>query len=178
MKRMSIVAIAATLLIIITLAAAFMLSRNTPTAAVRVVPEHAQALVGQEISVNITVSDVKDLFGWEIKLKWNTTVLEARDISEGEFLKASNTTFFYPQLNNTAGYAVAVCTFVNDIQGVDGTGVLATLTFRVRASGSCYLDLYETMLLDSGEKRITHTVVEGKLTGTSPTEGYNQLLFS
>jgi hypothetical protein len=73
-----------------------MILRTAPAATIRVVPEQMQAAMGQDFDVNITISDVKDLFGWEIKLKWNTTLLDVVDVTEGEFLKTKRSFLLSP----------------------------------------------------------------------------------
>src|SRR4030065_2024532 len=49
-------------------------SKSTGTEAVFVNPATSHALIGQNITVNIDVSNVTDLYGWEFKLGWNNTI--------------------------------------------------------------------------------------------------------
>ena len=41
------------------------------TTTVSVVPSSVTAYVGQNFSIDIAISDVLDLYGWEFKLSWN-----------------------------------------------------------------------------------------------------------
>ena len=94
--------------------------------------------------------------GWEVRLSGSKTLFDASNVQEGPFLKSSGETFFTQKVHET-GYFVLDCTFLGDIQGASGNGDLATITFHVKAAGSCELQLYETTLVDSSERLITHT---------------------
>jgi hypothetical protein len=65
------------------------------------------------------------------------------------------------QFSTTAGYVLLACTLYNTTSGVSGDGTLATIQFNVRGNGRRSLDLCDTMLLDSSEQQITHTVTDG-----------------
>jgi len=135
---------------------------SSPT-AVFVDPPTATATVSQNFTINVNISNVVDLYGWRFKLKWNPTILDVINVTEGGFLQNEGDTFFFPTINNTIGYIDVDCTLLGDIKGVNGSGILATIQFHVRQNGSCILDLYDTMLLDSLEQPqlITHTVNDG-----------------
>ena len=99
-----------------------------------------------------------------MKLGWNASILNITgiaDIREESFLKTGGSTLFVPKLNATAGYVLLACTLYNTTSGVSGDGTLATIQFNVRGNGRCSLDLYDTMLIDSSEQQITHTVADG-----------------
>ena len=127
-------------------------------------PPTATATVGQNFTVNVSISNVADLYGWRLKLKWNTTILDAVNVTEGGFLKSIDNTFFFPRINNTEGYIDVECTLLGNVTGVNGSGTLATIQFYVIQNGSCVLDLYDTMLLNSLEQPqlIAHTVSDGQ----------------
>jgi len=130
-------------------------------ASVYVDPSTTIVEVYQEFSVNISISNVADLYGWEFKLKWNSTLLEALDVTEGGFLKGYNDTLFVINMNNTEGYIRAACTLIGSIPGVNGSGILATVKFYVETSEEGILDLYDTKLVSSTEQPIEHTAIDG-----------------
>jgi hypothetical protein len=54
------------------------------------------------------------------------------------------------------------CTLTGDINGVDGDGTLATITFHVDNTGGCPLHLSEATLVDSqGQQIQTQAIVDG-----------------
>lgn len=131
-------------------------------ASIYVDPPISAEAVGQNFMININISDVVDLYGWEFKLGWNSTILDAVDVTEGSFLKEGGETYFPPpEINNTAGYILAYCTLQGDVPGVSGNGTLAMVEFYVEAQGECLLDLYDTKLVDSFELQIDHTAIDG-----------------
>ena len=118
-------------------------------ANVAVYPSIVAAGQGQSFVVNITISSVNRLYGWEFKLNWTSSYLDAVSVSEGPFLKIGDrNTFFTNRVNNTEGHLIVDCTLLGTIPGVTGEGVLASMTFRVKTVGQCLLDLYEVSLLD------------------------------
>jgi len=137
-------------------------------AALYVNPSMSMAGVGQNFTININISGVVDLYGWEFKLRWNSTLLDAVNVIEGSFLKqGDNTLFITPTVNNIEGYLRLDCTLLGDIPGVSGNGTLATIEFTVKAAGECALDLYDTALVSSFEQPITHTITDGHFNAIS-----------
>jgi len=134
---------------------------SSSTATIYVDPQTSTGTVGQNFTININISNVTDLYGWEFKLRWNSTLLDAKDVLEGSFLKQGGNTFFTFKINNTEGYMIVDCTLLGDVSGVSGNGTLATVKFYVEARGECALDLYDTKLVNSSEQSITHTTIDG-----------------
>jgi len=124
-------------------------------------PYESHGIVGQNFTINICISDVVDLYGWEFRLGWNSTILEAVGVFEGQFLKTGGDTFFTYKVNNTLGYMIVDCTLLGDVPGVSGDGVLATVKFYVESVGECLLDLYDTILINSAEQAIEHAEADG-----------------
>lgn len=119
------------------------------TASVSVSPSSIIAGAGQSFNVNVTISDVIDLYGWEFKLNWSAAYLDVANVVEGSFLRSGGETFFTFRFDNTEGHLIADCTLLGNVLGVTGNGVLATVTFYVKAAGGSVLDLYYVTLLDS-----------------------------
>lgn len=55
---------------------------------------------GEVFTLNITVTDVTNLYGWEVKLYYDSSILNGTSVSEGSFLKGTGETFFESTLNN------------------------------------------------------------------------------
>jgi hypothetical protein len=166
------IVIAASMVIILSIAVAYVIvsgifTAGNPRTKLVVIPETNAAVVGQDFAVDIRVLNVTDLFGWEIKLSWNVTLLDAVNVTEGSFLKNSGSTYFTYKVNNTVGYVVVDGTLLGDVDGVDGSGTLGTIKFHVKAAGECDLDLYDTSLIDSSEKKISHIAVDSEFSAGS-----------
>jgi hypothetical protein len=135
------------------------------TTTVFVDPPTSMVTGGQTFFIDIKISDVGDLYGWEFKLGWNPDLLNVVNVIEGNFLKQGGLTFFWPIMNNTEGYILVDCTLLGDVPGVSGSGTLATVAFYAENQGESILDLYNTILINSQEQTINpHTANDGTVT--------------
>ncbi len=125
------------------------------SATVSVSPSKVTAYVGQNFTVNVTVSGVYDLYGWQFRLNWTAGLIDVINVAEGPFLKLGGSTYFYYDVNETAGRMVADCTLLGNVGGVTGSGTLATITFKVKGIGESSLTLWDVILLNSLEQSIT-----------------------
>ena len=128
---------------------------------VSVSPSSVTATIGQSFSIDIIILNVLDLYGWEFRLNWSASLLEAVSIIEGPFLKSGGTTFSYYYINATTAHIVMDCTLLGSIPGVGGSGMLATITFYAKAKGECPLDLNDVILIDSFEQTISCQTLDG-----------------
>jgi hypothetical protein len=133
----------------------------SPITIIYVEPQTSWGKLSQIFTVDIWISDVVDLYGWEIKLGWNATILNSVSVLEGQFLKSGGSTFFTYRINNTLGYMVVDCTLLGNVFGVNGSGTLATVEFYVKAVGECLLDLYDSILINSAEQAIEYIAEDG-----------------
>ena len=139
---------------------------SSPSTVLSVEPQTVQGTTGQNFTVNVSISNVTDLYSWQVELSWNPSLLNVTNVMEGPMLKSNgNITFFSPVVNNAAGNLSALCTrlysFGSNVTGVNGNGTLMTAQFEVIGSGACDLNLYDTQLLDSNNAAISHTVQSG-----------------
>jgi len=159
-KIILIVSLLAILTVTVTLVYMITKTPTSPT-VLYVDPKTIGGTVSQDFIININISNVIDLYGWGFKLRWNAAILEVVNVTEGAFLKNGGSTFFFPRINNTAGYITVDCTLLGNIPGVDGNGAIATIQFHVKESGYCDLVLYDTLLINSLEQTIAHTASDG-----------------
>ncbi len=139
---------------------------GTSEVTVFLVPLYANVRVNQTFVANISVSGVSDLYGWEFKLGYNTSLLDLVNITEGSFFNNIRDTYFVPKNISTDGYILAGCTSLRNVAGVSGNGTLATVEFRSRALGSCALDMYDTKLVDSAKQLMNHSEIDGTVTAS------------
>src|SRR3990172_1573425 len=128
---------------------------SAQTTTVKVEPSTTTPVVGQTLTVNITISNVQNLYGVYVTLSWNTSALkvltntallgveshpngvlhETIDIVEAS---ASQQTGTYTLIATSTGSQTA---------SFSGSGTIATLTFNVTSLGRTTLEL-ETELAD------------------------------
>ena len=160
MKKKTKIAIGVLLFAILAATLVYFMQKTAQATVMSIEPKTAQGTVGQNFTINVEVSDVYDLYGWSFKLTWDSTILEAVNITEGPFLKSGGETLFIPRINVTEGYLTADCTLLGNESITIRNGVLATVQFLVKEGGHCTLGLYDTILADSQEQTITHTHVD------------------
>jgi len=154
-------------LVLITLASLpFSFSVMGGLATISIQPSITKVWGTEEIfAVNITVAEITNLYGWEINLYYDLSILDGIDVSEGSFLEDAGQTFFNfsvtDNYNATRGRIKAFNTLVGQIPGVNGTGVLFTANFKTRNFGVTTLNLEETILADVNSNSIPHTVMVG-----------------
>ena len=137
-------------------------SENTSTTTIFVDPSNSTAPTGENFTVYVNVSNVVDLYGWEFKLSWNTSMLNLINVSEGTFLKNyGKKTFMNKEVKEN--YVYVYCTLMGNISGANGNGVLASLKFHINHPGNSMLQLYDVILLNSHEEKINCVVKSGSV---------------
>lgn len=97
---------------------------------------------GDTFSTNITISNVTDLYGWGVSLYYDSSVLNGTSVDEGPFLKADGVSTYFivsnftDNYNSTHGYMYVSCLRLGYMTGANGSGTLATLTFKAVGTGS------------------------------------------
>jgi len=129
--------------------------------------------VGDVFTITINIYSVDDLYGYEFKLYYDTTLLDGIDVTlpPGHFLTPSNPTKIIvgwqevkDDYNATHGRVWFAVTLLSPEPPKSGSGILAAITFKVTGIGSCNLTLYDDKLADSKAKPISHTTIDGKVT--------------
>jgi hypothetical protein len=118
---------------------------------------------GETFSIDVRISDVANLTCWEFKLFFNGTVLNCTDAVEGSFLKSGGTTGWEKHVYNNEGRVHLGCYLYGIVPGVNGSGVLASVTFKAVASGRSVAHLNDTELGDCHipPQDIAHTTSDG-----------------
>lgn len=103
------------------------------------------------IDLSVSVQDVVDLYAYQFTLNFDPTLLTALGGTEGAFLPSGGSTFFHAgDIDNIAGFITFVLgTLIGPVDGVDGSGDLATFSFDVRQGGSASFSLSDVLLIDS-----------------------------
>ena len=159
---------------------------------------------GQTIIVNVTVSDVVDLFCYRVNIAWDPYILKVStgdpegwkdpftyvtyNIYEGPFLKQfSNwTNFIINEVDNERGKIVALYGgFVDPGDSASGTGVVATINFTCIHPGTTTIEIVggdpsakgHALLGKSGGETIPHDEVHGIVSNGGPPPPWTDLGF-
>ena len=104
--------------------------------------------VGDTFTLDLIIEDVVDLAGGQLDIEFNSAVLSAISVSEGNFLsKEGGQTFFKAgDINNDAGTITAASAAFLGLRGISGTGVLLSVTFETKAAGEGQIKLHNLEL--------------------------------
>jgi hypothetical protein len=133
-------------------------------------PTQTVGAVGDSFIANVSIADVFNLYGYEFKLYYNSTVMNGTQVIEGSFLKSGGRTFFRiinftDHYDSTHGVVWIVCSLLGNVSGISDSGVLATIKFKsVSVGDSVPLDLVDVELFDSSGSPIPHEVFDGTVT--------------
>jgi len=121
--------------------------------------------ITQAFDINITISDVVNLYSWQAGLVFNPNVLEALSFMEGPFLRQGGRTIFINgTIDNMAGVITYyACSLTGNVLGVTGNGTLGIITFRVKYYGNSTLHLADVILLDSTSTETPRNLVDGEV---------------
>jgi len=161
-----------TLLLALVLAYSAIIQAEAQQATIRVIPaSYTVPTVGSTFSVNVTIQNVNDLFGFEFKLYYPNNILNGTSATQGPFLKAGGVQPFFIVNNFTDHYNVThgvlniLCTRIGNVSGVNGNGTLATATFRsTSTNGPKILHLADVKLSDPTPAAISFTTADGEVT--------------
>lgn len=121
--------------------------------------------LNEEFSIDVVIANVTNLYSFGFKLSYNTTLLDAINVTV-DFLNEP-TQIIKKEIDDALGRVWINVTSLSPAQPVNGTGVLATITFKVTyatvwpETTGCILDLYDTELRDAQDRLISHHVVDG-----------------
>jgi len=139
------------------------------TAAISIYPNAITKYKHETFSVNVTITDAANLYGWQFELYWNNTLLNCTaaeihtpSIWTGHTFEAGSG--IQNNYNTTHGRFLKAISALYPAPSFNGSMVVATLTFEAKAVGTSVLDLQETTLVDSQAYEIPHTTVDGSAT--------------
>jgi len=132
---------------------------------------------GQSFTLSILVSEVEFLHSWQAKIIYDTSKLYTNStlITEGPFLKLGDPTYFPPPYFGP-NYIQIGC-LITKPTAVDGTGILAYITFIVTDTGKSIIafDPAETRLQDPDGYPISYATIDGEFYTTHPKASFYYL---
>ena len=99
--------------------------------------------IGDTFTVHLNAENLTHLAGWQFDIAFDPTVLEAVEVSEGDFLKSEGATTFFQKgtIDNAAGKITTLRSVDLSGDGVTGTGTLVSLIFAAKTSGETQFGL-------------------------------------
>ena len=115
-----------------------------------ITPSVNNVQVGDTFSLFLNVTSVTDLYAWQVDIDFGPAgLMNAGVITEGGFLGAG-TSFFAGTTNNGAATILALANTLNgSVPGINGSGVLAEISFSALGIGAATVSLSNIQLLDS-----------------------------
>jgi Cohesin domain len=135
-----------------------------PLPIVSIQPPSTTVQVGGNLSLDIDVSSITDLFGFQFDVDFDPTVLAVSDVIEEGFFASNGVSFFPGIIDNTGGSV----TFIADVlsgpgPGFSGSDTLASIAFMALDAGSTSVDLANVTLLDSSLNDINAIIDSGNV---------------
>ena len=141
--------------------------------------------IGDTFTLDIRAESVSDLAGWQFDLAFDSSILEAIDVSESDFLKTDGgTTFFQSgRIDNAAGKITGLIAGRISEGGVSGSGSVLQVRFKAKSEGETELALQNFLFgsaakdsIPAGPLEIHFTVEERLLTGDVNRDGVVNIL--
>lgn len=159
----------------------------SPDTTVKVEPHENTAKIGDTFTVNITITDVQNLFGLEITLDWDSSILQVVNVDvrlgveshpDGVLHEILPEYTIFIVKNETiqeeGTYQLVGTSLDRNTPSFNGSGNIARITFNVANAGSCALNLEAKLaskpLLGSVSSPITHTTVDGFFSTQEPEQ--------
>ena len=128
--------------------------------------------IGDTFTLEIRAEDIHNLGGWQFDIAYDSTVLEAAEVNEGDFLKTGGGATFFQSgtIDNRSGKIKGLSSARLSEDGVSGSGTLLSVTFTAKSVGQAQLRLDNFQFAAITGKPITAEsdevvmTVEGRLT--------------
>jgi beta propeller repeat protein len=133
-------------------------------------PASATTTISGTTTVDIRIRDVTDLYGVQFYLSFDPSLVEVEDavpggdvnIEPGDFLEPG-AVVYTNYVNNATGEIEYVQTRQGAVPGVDGSGVLARITFHGEAEGTSPVTFTLHILADPMSVPIEHDHADGEI---------------
>ncbi len=100
-------------------------------------------LTGDTFTLDLNAENISDLAGWQTDIAFDPNVLEAVEVTEGDFLKSEGADTFFGggTIDNAVGKIAGLFSARQSEVGASGTGALLTVTFMAKLSGESEITL-------------------------------------
>jgi hypothetical protein len=126
-----------------------MLYVNTVEATIVRVESAPTAVLGASFAAAIKVENVTELAGYQMGISFDPVILEAVKVDEGGFLKGAGSTYWLqPVIDNAKGKITGIASARTSQGGANGSGTLASVTFKAKTVGNSQVKLENVRLSD------------------------------
>jgi uncharacterized repeat protein (TIGR01451 family) len=141
-------------------------------------PASATTSISGTTTVDVRIRDVTDLYGVQLHLSFDPSIVQVEDaiagggvnIEPGDFLDPG-AVVYTNDVNNTTGVIEYVQSRQGTVPGVDGSGLLARITFHGESAGTSDLDFTLHILSDPLSVPIPHDYADGEIVVSSAAGG-------
>src|SRR5436309_5639274 len=137
--------------------------RQPPLGVLSLLPPDRTASVGEEIRLDVLVTNIEDLAEGTLTISYDPKVLEFRQAFEGEFLQREGTATVVTAANPATGTVAVRLMRAEGSKGVSGAGVLATLAFVAKESGTSPVAIQTSRLLSAAKAPLPATGGQGSV---------------
>ncbi len=133
------------------------------------------AVPGSSVALDVVVAGITDLYAYQFTLAFNPAVLQISSVTEGSFLASGGGSTFFDggSFNNTLGSVSFVFdTLVGATAGVNGSGMLARMTFNVVGQGTSTLNFSDALFLDASLATVPVLLQNGSITAVPEPAAY------
>ena len=111
---------------------------------------------GDTFTLDLSARNVIDLADWRFDISFDPSVLEVLEVNEGDFMKQNggSTLFQKGTIDNTAGKIESLSSAILTDTGVNGTGVILSVTFKAKTEVETRIALHNFQLLTFSEEEI------------------------
>ena len=112
------------------------------------------------------VSGATDLYGYQLDLGFDPTIVTALGVTEGPFLGTGGSTLFIPGvIDNTGGTISANANSLETaVAGVSGNGTLLNVSFTSNGAGSTNIQVFNLIALNSFGQGLVFTTSSSSIT--------------
>jgi len=142
----------------------------SPATEVKIEPHSNTAPVGENFTINITLTDVQNLFGIEVTLYWDASILHIEDANARLGVESYPDGVLHEpvwknQTQEEGRYQLVATSTGRDTPSFSGSGKIARITFNVTNVGSCNLNIESKLAskppLGGVSTPIAHTTIDG-----------------
>lgn len=141
----------------------------TPETVVKVEPYASFVQVGEIFTINVTLTDVQNLYGVDVSLRWDASILQVVGVDErlgvedcSDGVLHENVIIHWSKINNTNGRYWLAASSTKPALPFSGSGTIVRITFNVTNLGGCKLDVEATLAsAEIPSMPIPHTTFDG-----------------
>ena len=127
---------------------------NAPPLALNVMPPASTQAVGSTFQMAVMAANAKDVFSVPMQVQFDPKVLQLVNVDAGEMMGRDGQAVAVVHRDDGAGLVTITASRPPNVPGVNGQGVLCTLTFKATAAGDAQVTLAKVGAKNSAQMNI------------------------